>query len=44
MSEAGAFAMEEYQHCIKDGAHVMPGPVFASWEQRGEVWILTTKR
>jgi hypothetical protein len=38
----GPFALSEYQHnCGKDGGHVMPGPIFASWEQRGEDWILT---
>jgi hypothetical protein len=37
----GPFARPEYQHCIKDETHIMPGPIFATWEERGGQWVRT---
>jgi hypothetical protein len=37
----GPYALETYQHCVRDDGQVLPGPVFAVWELRGDDWILT---
>lgn len=38
----GPFARPEYQHeCGKDEAHIMPGPIFAAWEERNGEWLRT---
>lgn len=34
----GPFAMPEYQHCGKDETHILPGPIFAAWEERNGQW------
>ena len=31
-----------YQHeCGKDGTHILPGLIFAAWEERDGQWVLT---
>jgi hypothetical protein len=38
----GPFALPEYQHeCGKDEPHILPGPIFAVWEDRDGKWVRT---
>lgn len=34
----------EYQHCVKDKMHMVPGAILATWEERDGEWVLTLKR
>jgi len=39
---SGPFAAPEYQHeCGKDEMHILPGPIFATWEERNGQWVRT---
>lgn len=41
---AGPFAPQAYQHnCGKDEEHLLPGPIIASWEERGGTWVIVGK-
>jgi len=41
----GPFAAQAYQHaCGKDEEHYLPGPVIASYEERGGSWVIVGKR
>ena len=40
----GMYAAPAYQHtCGKDEVHHMPGPIIASWEERGGKWAVVGK-
>lgn len=35
----GPFAAGEYQHCLQDEVHALPGPIFGVWEEEGGAWV-----
>lgn len=40
---SGPFAAPEYQHeCGQDETHIIPGPIFAAWEELDGRWVRTS--